>query len=175
MAPKWYVLRSKPRREAAVWQQVLAQGLEAYYPSLEVQPANPRARKIRPYFPGYLFVRADLDQVGLSTFQWMPYAQGLVSFGGVAASVPDEVVAGIRGHLQQIELTGSASPFRLNPGDRVIIQDGIFKGYEAILDARLHGKDRVRVLLQLLHRCCLRVQLRLEQIRPKKSAPTLPP
>jgi transcription antitermination factor NusG len=38
----------------------------------------------------------------------------------------------------------------LKPGDKVWIHSGVFSGYEAIFDAGIPGKERVRVLLQLL-------------------------
>jgi transcriptional antiterminator RfaH len=168
MALRWYVLRSKPHKEAIVWMQVLAHGFEAFYPRLHVEPVNPRARKARPYFPGYLFVRANLDQIDLATFQYMPHAVGLVCFGGIPASVPDEIVAGIRRRLEEIEAAGGELFHRLKPGDPVLIQDGPFAGYEAIFDARRSGKDRVRVLLQLLNERCIPMELQAGQIKPKK-------
>jgi transcription antitermination factor NusG len=169
MSFHWYVLRSKPHKEALVWQQALSHGLETYYPRLKVRPVNPRSRKIKPYFPGYLFVRADLEQVGLSTFQWMPHALGLVCFGGVPAPVPDELIAGIRQRLGEIQAAGSELLHRVKPGDRVVIQDGPFAGYEAIFDVRLSGKDRVRVLLQLLNDGCIPMELRAGQIKPRRG------
>jgi transcription antitermination factor NusG len=169
MSFHWYVLRSKPHKEALVWQQALSHGLETYYPRLKVRPVNPRSRKIKPYFPGYLFVRADLEQVGLSTFQWMPHALGLVCFGGVPAPVPDELIAGIRQRLGEIQAAGSELLHRVKPGDRVVIQDGPFAGYEAIFDVRLSGKDRVRVLLQLLNDGCIPMELRAGQIKPRRD------
>lgn len=169
MSFQWYVLRSKPHKEALVWQQVLSHGLETYYPRLKVRPVNPRSRKIRPYFPGYLFVHADLDRVGLSIFQWMPHALGLVCFGGVPAPVPGELIAGIRQRLEEIQTAGGELLHRVKPGDRVVIQDGPFAGYEAIFDVRLSGKDRVRVLLQLLNDRCIPMELRAGQIKPRRD------
>ncbi|HEB63956.1 MAG TPA: hypothetical protein ENJ02_00220, partial [Chloroflexi bacterium] len=66
MSANWYVLRSKARKEDAVYAQALQRGLEVFYPRLRVNPVNPRARKVRPYFPGYMFVRVDLEAVGRS-------------------------------------------------------------------------------------------------------------
>ena len=79
MTVRWHVLHSKPNREEVLWKHAVAEGHQAYYPCLHVQPVNPRSRSIRPYFPGYLFVRTDLSQVGLSTFRWMAHANGLVA------------------------------------------------------------------------------------------------
>jgi transcriptional antiterminator RfaH len=166
LATRWYVLHSKPYREEALWQQALAQGFEAFYPRLQVKPANPRARKIRPYFPGYLFVHVDVDEVGLSTFQWMPCAIGLVCFGGVPAHVPDTLVVAIQRRLEEVNAAGGGLFYRLKSGDPVVIQDGPFAGYQAIFDARLGGKDRVRVLLKMLNERRVPMKLRAAQIKP---------
>ena len=91
----WYALRSKSRKEDAVWRQLQSQGYEVFYPNLRVHPVNPRSRKIVPYFPGYLFVEADLEQSGISVFQWMPHTVGLVSFGGEASIVPENLILAI--------------------------------------------------------------------------------
>lgn len=150
MAPLWYALRSKPRKEEVVWRQVRTQGFETFYPRLRVNPINPRARKVRPYFPGYLFVYADLDEVGVSLFQWMPHAVGLVSFGGEPANVPESLIHTLRKRVEEIAAAGGEVFDGLHQGDVVKISDGPFRGYEAIFDMRIPGTERVRVLLELL-------------------------
>lgn len=150
MALHWYVLRSKPRKEDTVWKQVRQKGFETFYPRIRVNPVNPRARKVKPYFPGYLFVRIDLEEVGLSGFKWMPHTMGLVSFGGEAAIVPDNLVHEIKRRLEEIADAGGIIFDGLKSGDRVHINYGPFEGYEAIFDARIPGTERVRVLLQLI-------------------------
>ena len=150
MNTEWYALRSKPRKEQIVWQQARARGFEAFYPRLQVQPVNPRSSKIRPYFPGYLFVQADLRAVGLSTFNCMPYTLGLVSFGGVPAPVSDRLIHALERRLGEIAGAGGEAFFGLKRGDSVTITGGPFEGYRALFDARLSGTERVRVLLQML-------------------------
>lgn len=150
MAKHWYVIRSKPRKEDAVWRQVQNSGYETYFPRLRVNPVNPRARKLRPYFPGYLFVNADLEEVGLSVFQWMPHSMGLVAFGGEPAVVPPHLIDSIRSRVEEINAAGGEVFDGLKSGDKIRISEGPFKGYEAIFDSRLPGSERVRVLLELL-------------------------
>ena len=91
MAESWYALRSKPRKEEVLWRQLLAREIEVFFPRIRVHPVNPRSRKLRPYFPGYMFVQVDIEAVGASKFNWMPFAIGLVSFDGE----PAVVVAGV--------------------------------------------------------------------------------
>ncbi len=151
MSVDWYALRSKPRKEEVVYRQILNQDIEVYYPRLRVHPINPRARKIQPYFPGYLFVHVDLDALGLSYFQWMPHTLGLVCFGEEAAIVPDHLIAELKKRVREIANAGGEFFDGLKTGDTVYIHQGPFAGYEAIFDVRLPGSERVRVLLKLLN------------------------
>lgn len=146
----WYVLRSKPRKEDALWQQVHSQGFDVFYPRIPVHPANPRARKVASYFPSYMFVRVNVEEVSLSTFQWMPHSYGLICFDNIPAQVPDELIAAIRQRVNEIAAAEGELFYGLKHGDPIVIRKGPFAGYDAIFDARLSGNDRVRVLIRLL-------------------------
>jgi transcriptional antiterminator RfaH len=111
---------------------------------------NPRARKTQPYFPGYLFVRADLNETGQSVFEYMPYAAGLVAFGGEPAHVPESLIHGLQRRVAELAERGVGLPGGPKKNDRVWIQAGPFAGHEAIFDTRLQGGERVRLLLQML-------------------------
>jgi transcriptional antiterminator RfaH len=150
MSYQWYALRSKSRKEDAVWRQLQTQGYEVFYPCLRVHPVNPRSRKMVPYFPGYLFVEVDLEQSGISVFQWMPHTLGLVNFGGEPSIVPENLILAIQKRVDEINVAGGEIFDGLKPGETVWISDGPFQGYEAIFDGRLPGSERVRVLLEFL-------------------------
>jgi transcriptional antiterminator RfaH len=165
MTLQWYALRSKPNREEALWREATARGFQVYYPRTRVQPVNPRSRKIKAYFPGYMFVQAQIDAVGFSAFAWMPYSSGLVFCGSEPSPVPDALVNAIRRHLDDVNAAGGELFDGLKQGDGVSIQDGPFAGYEAIFDSRLPGNQRVRVLLQLLSKQRLPLELPSGQIR----------
>jgi len=155
----WYALRSKPRREESLWQEVRRRGFSTYYPRLRVRPVNPRARKTRPYFPGYLFVQADLAAVGLVEFRWMPYALGLVCFGDDAATVPPALVHAIWTRVGSLNEEEVEFGQRLRRGDRVIVREGPLTGYQGVFDVRLSAQERVRVLLSLLQDRYVAVEL----------------
>ncbi len=164
----WYALRSKPNKESMLCQQLDAQAVQVFYPQVHVKPINPRARKMKPYFPGYIFVNIDLVRTGTFAFQWMPHSNGLVSFGGEPACVPDALVSAIRKRLNEIEAAGGEIFMDLKPGDRVFIASGPLAGYEAIFDSRLSGEDRVRVLLKLIEQRQVPVDLHVGQIQKKR-------
>lgn len=147
---KWYVAHSKPRREEFLWKQFCLQNLEAYYPCIRVDPVNPRAKKVRPYFPGYLFVHADLDLVSISRLTYIPGGAGLVTFGDEPAFISDSLVCAIRQRVDALLESAEKTIAPLRKGDGVIIHEGVFKDYEGIFDMYLSGVERVRVLLSLI-------------------------
>jgi len=168
MTVSWYAMRSKPNKEDFLARQLEAYNVDFFYPHLQVNPVNPRARKKRPYFPNYLFIHTDLDVVNTSALRWMPGASGLVSFDGEPASVPDPLIDALK---RQIDLVNTASRELVNDlksGDPVIVQDGPFAGYEAIFDVRLPGHDRVRILLNFLQARQVPVELQSRQVRRMK-------
>ena len=161
----WYTLRSKPRKERALYQYICAEDVECFYPRLRVNPVNPRARKIKPYFPGYMFVQVDLEEVGPNRFRWIPHSLGLVRFGGVPALVPENIIQGIQRTVEKINEAGGEELFHLQPGDQVTIEDGPFAGYRGVFDTRLSGTERVRVLLSMLQQSReIPVELNVAQI-----------
>jgi len=150
MSFDWYVLRVKPHKERSVCTQIELSKLEVYFPVLKVKPVNPRAARERPYFPGYMFVKLDLAEMGTNALRWLPGTLGLVSFGGMPAKVPPNLIQEIKTRLVTIEAHGGLALEKLQQGDRVRITGGVFAGYEAIFDTRLPGKQRVQVLLSFL-------------------------
>jgi transcriptional antiterminator RfaH len=150
MPTNWYVLHSKPNKEELLWEQLNIRKVETFYPRIRVQTVNPRARKVKAYFPGYVFIHVDLEETALSTLQWMPGATGFVSFDSQPSMVPEALVQAIQKKVETINAAGGEIFDGLKPGDLVEIRSGPFAGYEAIFDARLPGRERVRVLLKLL-------------------------
>lgn len=169
MGLNWYAVRSKPRKEDVLWKQLQVQGYEVFYPRLRVHTVNPRARQVKAYFPGYMFVQADLVQTGLSAFKWMPHSLGLVAFGDEPSIVPENLIYAIQRRVEEIASAGGELFDGLRSGDSVVISDGPFAGYEAIFDTRLPGSQRVRVLLQLLtNQRVIPMELQAGQIKRKK-------
>lgn len=145
----WYVLRTKAHKEDQVEHYLRSRGIEIYYPTIRVEPVNPRASKIQPYFPCYLFVHVNLAEIGTSLINWAPGSIGLVSFGEQPAVVADTLIAQLR---SRIGIVADEPTPAFEKGDQVVIQRGPLEGYEAIFDTTLSGQKRVQVLLYTLGR-----------------------
>ena len=168
MTLQWYVLQSKSRKENILFNQVTAKNITCFFPQVKYNPVNPRAAKVRPYFPNYMFVQLNLDETRLSTFQWMPFSKGLVIIGGEPTPVPDNLIVALRARVQVIYDEGGVKPKSFEPGTPVHVIAGPFKGYEAIFDAQLPGRERARVLLKLLSRQAVPLELPVSQIQRTK-------
>ena len=171
MGAEWYAIQSKPHKEEALCGQLLAGGFDVFYPKIRANPVNPRARKIKAYFPGYLFVKADLQLTGLSVLQFTPFARGLVSFDKEPAAVPESLLQAVRKRVEEVNLRGGEILADLVPGQAVLITDGPFAGYSGIFDMRLSGSERVKVLIQLLSKRYLPVELKAGQVEAIKKKP----
>lgn len=107
---------------------------------------------MRSYFPGYMFIRLDLEQVGLSTFQWMPNTEGLVCFGMKPAFVPDLLIEAIRRHVSNLNAPSQSSPPEERKDHRKNLQPiGQEAEYRVIFDSNLTSNERAGELLRMLH------------------------
>lgn len=168
MTTYWYAIQSKPNKEDALFEQLENQGHEVFFPRIRVTPVNPRAKKIKAYFPGYMFVHVDIGEVGISTFQWMPFARGMVAFDQEPATVPEALIHAIRRRVDEVNAAGGEVFEGLQKGDEVLIHEGPFAGYEAIFDVRLPGSERVRVLIRLLSQRQVPVELSAGHIKRER-------
>jgi len=149
---QWYTLFCQSRKEFQVAQYLQSHDIEVYHPTLKIKPVNPRASKIKSYFPRYLFVHADIDSLGTSTLKWIPGVVGLVEYGGEIAAVSDDFINALQQRINEIELAGGLHLEGLQQGDAVHIKGGPFTGYDAIFDYRLSDEERVQVLLHWMGR-----------------------
>jgi transcription elongation factor/antiterminator RfaH len=156
---KWYVIRSKPNMEQFLAGQLESRQINIYLPLLNAQPKNPRCKKNKPFFPGYLFIHADEKCNSPIFFERTPGAIGLVNLGGEVAYVPETILNAIRQKVDQMNLSAKEPCSQLHKGEKVKIQSGPFAGYEAIFDSCADGNRRVRVFLSMVEKRMLEVEL----------------
>ena len=147
---KWHLVYTKPQKETLAREHLERQQFRVYLPMNDVvKRVRGEEKNTEPFFPK--LVRAS----GAETDNWSPIRStigvaGLVRFGGVAATVPDEVVHLLLQREQQIE-TKHVMQQNFSEGERVRIMDGALAGYEAIFKAS-RSTDRALLLLDIAHR-----------------------
>lgn len=170
MTLAWHVVRSKPNREELLARELESRDVEVFHPLLRANPVNPRARRFKPYFPGYVFVHVDLERINSTALEHMPGAANLVSFGGEIPTVPENIIHAISRKVEEVNAAGGEKAAAFKPGELVEIEQGPFAGYTAILDATLPGSERVRVLLRMLQKREVPVEMPVGYIRTRRPS-----
>lgn len=148
---RWYVIRTKPRKEPEVEKRLSNFSLEVFLPWLRCRRriGTRYHWMLTPLFPGYLFCRLDMFVSGKAA-RYAPGVVDFVRFGSRIAEVGVEVIQGL---LEKCP--NGVAQIRLQPykaGERVIVREGPFSGLEAVFEREMKGSDRIAILLELLGR-----------------------
>lgn len=149
---KWYLAHCRPREEERAQQNLNNQGIDAYYPHVEVEKLvrGKRVQRVEAMFPGYIFIRADLETTSCATISSTRGIRNLVRFGAYPCEVPGELVYELMARADSDEVRQQLSMLPKN-GDKVVISQGPFAGLEAIYQES-DGDKRAILLLTLLHK-----------------------
>jgi transcriptional antiterminator RfaH len=149
----WYAVHCKPLRE---WQAAVA--LESYLDLVVYLPEIRRRFRGQvqrsAFFPGYLFVRTNLQMVRFSSINTTPGVVRLVSFGGAAPQpVPDAAIEAIREVVDDFNRLGVLPKHNFRPGDTVQLKGGPLQGLKATFAGPMKPSERVQVLINFMGSC----------------------
>ncbi len=163
----WFALRCKSNMEFIVDDQLRAKNISEYLPLCLVNPVNPRSRSARPYFPGYLFVQGEPENLYAQRVFLMRGVIGLVNFDGVPASIHPSLIEAIRQQTSQQNHEYLRARTGFAPGDEVVVENNAIGEIAAIFEKCVNGTERVSVLLKLMQGRMVRMELPAEMIRRK--------
>lgn len=145
----WYVLHTKSRFENVVHEGLSGKCLEAFLPKVLVRSKRrDRNKMIRvPLFPGYVFVKTDLNPNEHLQILKTVGAVRLIGSSHGPVPVPDENVESLKIMVagDREVITGT----RYKKGDKVMVVNGPFTGVIGTFD-RYRGKGRVQVHIEAL-------------------------
>lgn len=150
MSGRWYVVQVNPHREQVAAENLARQGFEFFLPRQRrtVRHARRLTERLVSYFPGYLFVRLDLEAQRWRAVNGTLGVRSLIMAGDRPAPAPAGLVEGLQ--AQADERGCLAPPPDYGPGDRVRLNSGPFADLVGTLD-RLEGPARARILIDLLY------------------------
>jgi transcription elongation factor/antiterminator RfaH len=146
---QWYTLYTKPNAEYQVAASLQKREIQTYLPEIEIVKDR-RGRDRKPFFPCYLFIKADWGVVGLSHVRWTPGLRRIVAFDDWPLPLSDEVINLIRRKLDGLNAAGGQPVHNFHPGDTVRITNGPLQSMLAIFEGLTTPAQRVRVLLTFL-------------------------
>lgn len=157
----WYVVRAHHWQESRAEVNLRSGGIETFLPWVRL-PSRRRAqrRDREPLFPQYLFARFDPDRFSDVTFT--RGVQSIVRVGGELAIVDETVLEFLRTRVDEHGLIPLSS--KLEPGERVTIEEGPFADLTGIVERNVTARQRVVVLLTSIARP-IRVQLPIDHLR----------
>ncbi|MBE7529462.1 MAG: hypothetical protein HS099_06995 [Ardenticatenaceae bacterium] len=169
---QWYAAHTKPNCERQVAALMQQQGFDTFLPHLSV-PDSKNRLSWKPFFPTYLFVKADFDEVGASDLRWTPGLKYLVAFGDqLPVPVPDVTIEYLRHGLSTMESVGGWEATTFAPGQRVRITQGPLRNMSALFERTLTPHGRVHILLTYLDQV-RRIQIDGADLERVESVPPI--
>ena len=146
----WIVAATKPNSEALAILNLDRQGFESYCPRiLQKRPNKPPL--IRPLFPGYMFVKINLQWYSIRNTRGI--RQVLLGDAGPSI-IADIVIEELKAREGRDGLVTLEPKDKFAKGTTVKAIKGPFQGHLMIYEGMV-SQDRVRVLLDLLGRKCV--------------------
>ncbi len=149
---RWYVVNTKPRNEERAAVNLLGGNIEVLAPRIRFKKYKEGkvVEVLEPMFPGYIFVRFH----PVNEFRLVKYTRGvktIVNFNGKIIPLQDKMIDFIKGRLDNGIATIEKKEFQ--KGEKVIVQEGPFKGFSGIFEQELDGRERVAILLDGVNYC----------------------
>lgn len=149
----WHVVQTHSRAEEKAAVHLLRQGYDIYLPRyLKRRRHARRSESIpAPLFPRYLFVSFDRQVQRRRSIQSTIGVSQLVCNGEAPASVPEEIIAELRGRENEGGFVRLERRPRFARGDQMRVVDGIFDACLGLFEDMV-DHERVAILLDLLGR-----------------------
>lgn len=147
----WYLLSSKPHKDAQAEEQLLNQGYEIYRP-LAQRLRKRRGKMVKvteSLFPRYMFIELDMLEDNWAPIRSTYGVSQIIRFGNEPTPVPGELITTLK---QNEESLGEKAIDldRFHAGDQVILTDGPFKGLNGAF-LSYDGEQRAMVLLEIMN------------------------
>lgn len=144
----WYVAKSKPQKEASLVRFLSQWDVEVFFP--QVVHSTRTGRQLQALFPTYLFCHLDPESSVWPVVRWAPGMAYFLAFDGQPTRVPQTLVDYLRQRVGQLSAEGPSR--HLAPGDKVTVLSGPFTGLEGIFQRYVPGRQRCRILLEVVGR-----------------------
>jgi len=145
----WFVAQTKPNCNQIAVRNLARQGFQSFLP-LEERTVRTSAKfvtKMRPLFPGYVFISLDPSSGGWRTINSTYGISRIVCVGNSPRAVPSELVTAL---MERCDESGKLLPPRVfMPGDQVALLKGPFANFVATVES-VAPDQRIWVLLELL-------------------------
>ncbi|KFK92890.1 MULTISPECIES: transcription/translation regulatory transformer protein RfaH [unclassified Serratia (in: enterobacteria)] len=145
----WYLLYCKRGQLLRAQEHLVRQEVNCLSPTITLEKIV-RGKRIavdEPLFPNYLFVEFDPERIHTTTISATRGVSHFVRFGALPAVIPLQVIEELQAHNHEYYV----DPQTPQPGDAVLITNGVFEGLKAIY-TEPDGENRSMLLLNLINK-----------------------
>ncbi|MBQ1203150.1 MAG: transcriptional activator RfaH [Loktanella sp.] len=159
----WFLAQLKPNSHNIAERNLIRQGFRTFLPMHEetIRAQGKFKTRMRPLFPGYLFVALDLHDGNWRAVNSTYGITQLVSLSKTPTPVPNDLVAQIKRRCDQDGKLRPSDPFK--EGDAVMLTKGPFANLVATIES-IAPDRRIYVLMDLMG-AQTRVAVREEHLR----------
>ena len=145
---QWYILSIKPKQEQTVIKNLDVLGVQYYLPLYQKKKKIKKTKTdvVVPLFPGYLFCRFEFDE----HYQKIRYTRGVKKVLGNKQSlwvISDEKIDDIREREQDGLVVLKKVEEEFEKGNKIIVDEGDFDGWEGIFVEDIPDEKRAVILL----------------------------
>jgi len=166
--PHWYAIHTHPKQENRAESNLKAWNVEIFFPRIRDWRFNEFTYEpsyfIKPLFPRYLFARFALNSM-LHKIRFTRGVHSVVCVGNAPAPVDDSVIDIIAAQIDEVGFVKIGAG--LEPGAKVLIQAGPFKGLTGIFEREASAADRIKILLDCVS---FQVHVEVERVHVKALA-----
>ncbi|BDY04063.1 transcription termination/antitermination NusG family protein [Ferrimonas sp. YFM] len=146
---QWYLFRVRVCSERKVSQQVEAMGFSTFLPQIQ---NDAKGAKLKPLFPGYLFIRLDPYQSSFSSVLRLFGMIDVVRTTGELRPVELSIVVNLRRRCKLQPQLKQPVPVEVpKTGESVVFSHGAFHEVEALFQ-EMSDDERCRLLVKLINR-----------------------
>ncbi|MGR5127618.1 transcription/translation regulatory transformer protein RfaH [Photobacterium swingsii] len=147
---EWFLLYCKRSEQERAVLNLDRQGVECYYPQVLINKLV-RGKRIEveePLFPSYMFVYFDPEEISYTTIRSTRGVADFIRQGRMPQPIRAELLYGLmlNENTQEQQSKFSTLP---QPGDKLVLEKGQYKGIEAIYHEP-DGEKRSFMLINLL-------------------------
>ena len=145
---QWYILSIKPKQDQTVIKNLDVLGVQYYLPLYQKKKKIKKTKTdvVVPLFPGYLFCRFEFDE----HYQKIRYTRGVKKVLGNKQSlwvISDEKIDDIREREQDGLVVLKKVEEEFEKGNKIIVDEGDFDGWEGIFVEDIPDEKRAVILL----------------------------
>jgi transcription antitermination factor NusG len=136
----WYVINTKPKKEAQV-ERLFEEGGFAIY-----CPKHVSEKRVKPFFPGYAFLSFEFPK----QYQTVKYTRGVKRIVGNDAGpipIPEDVIGSLKAREKDGLIVLEKYGQEPRVGDEIEVMEGPLRGLRGLFQKEIGDKERVMILL----------------------------